>query len=519
MPAKKIRTTTSRHGSGQAKSATQRSAGRPPKIKPVGRVSKQKPRTTAKRPAKTKVKSQPIAEKKKIQSKTIAQPQIVVVTNQPLVTEEEVTAWQAARQEPSEQAMSEQLAEDSQTEFLTEQPGPLEQPSQPPIAEPFENLWPADNNYLPNEVDQRSGRLYRRLALFFIGLIAVVVMVMFYYSLLRVKIILYPADGQQANSQTIMLTDTVPVAEAAVPAKFLQTNTEYRQTFKATGQIQATATDGQLAGQVTLVNTTAKDQPLRATTRLLTADGVLYRLRNFVTVPANGQITAEAYADQSKPENAVIAATKFTIPGLWSGLQDKIYAVSNQDINYQSNSQPVVLATDLEQAISQAKQAAAEQAKGQLNQQANNETIIYWLDDSQWVASSDAQVGDKKAEFTITVKTSAGAAIISSDAIKELLNQGDDSSLEIDDQSLTYQLSAWQPEQHQAQLNVNYKANLSLSQADQLIDKQALVGLNRQQLETYLAGQPNLASYKVTWQPGFLKKVPGTDKIQLQLGR
>lgn len=494
MPVKKTKTTAAKAGSGSTKPVARRSAGRPPKARPA--------RPSVRR----STKAQPAAAKKVVRRQPPVQPKVVVVTNQPLITNEEMAVWQTVRQENDQ---PEQLADNA---ALSSNP-----PSQIPVDEPFINQWTTVNSYVPTESDQRFGRLYRRLALFFIGLITIVVMVMFYYSLIRVKITIYPKSDQPARQQTIVLTDTVPATDGAVPAKFLQINSEYRQTFRATGQSQTTGS-GKLVGQVTLVNTTAKDQPLRATTRLLTANGVLYRLRNFVTVPAGGQIIAEAYADQVKTENAVVAATKFTIPGLWSGLQDKIYAVANKNIDYQSDSQAIVLATDLEQAISQAKQAAAAQAKNQLDQQAGGEALVYWLDDSQWSISSDAQAGDQKAEFTITVKAAAGGAIVSAEAIKEVLNQADD-AIKINEQSLTYQLSAWQPQQHQAQLNVSYKVELVSDQADQLVDKRALVGLNRQQLDTYLSGQPNVASYKVIWQPGFLSKVPGTDKIQLQLGR
>ena len=50
-------------------------------------------------------------------------------------------------------------------------------------------------------------------------------------------------------------------------------------------------------GRVTLVNETGYDQPLVATTRLLTPDGILFRLKDRVLVPAGGEIKAEVYAD------------------------------------------------------------------------------------------------------------------------------------------------------------------------------------------------------------------------------
>lgn len=526
MTSKKLTTAVRRGAKSPQQTSAHRSAGRPPKVRPMAKAT----RSVAK-PA-TKVSAKPIIKKtvakpatkrqpvnKPVSKKRLAaQPKVVVVTNQPLIDEDEFTVWQSVRKEPTADR-----TDDNPVEEPIGQVSFQEQPETESVAVE----WPDESELASQAEEQRFGRLYRRLALCFIGLIAVVVMAMFYYSLLRVKIVLFPVDSQQAQNKTILLTDATPVAAGTLPAKFIQASTEYRQTFKATGQEQ-TAEGGRLTGQVTLINETGQDQPLKATTRLVTADGVMYRLRSFVTVPAGGKISAEAYADQLKPENAIPAQTRFTIPGLWAGLQEKIYAVADQQIDYQINSQPIVLTTDIEQAIAQAKQTAAEQVKNKLNQLAGDEgsiksgaeTVAYWIDDSNWSAITDVQAGDKKAEFTITVKATAGAALISSEAVKEIVS-ADDSSLafKIDDQSLTYQLVDWQPEQHQAALKATYSTKLSSSQADQLIDKSALVGLNRQQLATYLSGQSNLITYQVTWQPSFLKKVPGTDKIQLQIGK
>jgi hypothetical protein len=482
---------TTKKVTNQVKQPVRRSAGRPLKARPSAQLNK--------RPIRTTIQQRRPVSKTVRQPRSLAQPQVLVVTNQPLVSEEEFSAWQSVRQETTVERPEETISDNRSAELS-------------------QSKWVADDNYLSDETgDKHLNRLYRRLALFFVGLIAVVVMVMFYYSLIRVKIILYLANNQEAQSKMIVLTDTIPVATGMAPAKFLQAATEYQQTFPATGQIQSTGV-GRLTGQVTLINKTGKDQPLVATTRLLTAEGILYRLRNFVTVPAGGRVSAEAYADQLKPENAISAQTKFTIPGLWAGLQDKIYAVADQPINYQSDSKTIVLATDLEQAISQAKQVAADQVKNKLAQEVGTDMAIYWLDDSSWVISSNAQADEQKSEFTVTVKASAGAAVVSLETINELVLNNDDSGFKLDEQSLDYQLAVWQPEQHQAQLEVSYSASLAADQADQLVDKQALVGLNRQQLENYLSTQPNIISYKVTWQPGFLSKVPGTDKIQLSLG-
>lgn len=467
-------------------SGARRPAGRPPKVRPLGRPSK----SSIARNVPNKVKT-------KTHEVKVPKPKVVVVTNQPLVSEEEFSVWQAAREEePKNEEFSVVPNENEDINISSKPLEPLELP---------------DNH-------QPSTRLYRNLAIFFIILIGFVIMVMFYYSFIKVKIILYPSASTQQQNATIYLTDITPVSNGYLPAKFVEQSTEYRETFKATGERQL-PTAGKLVGQVRLINKTGKDQPLVATTRLLTSSGVLYRLKNFVTVPAGGDIKAEVYADEVKPENAIEANTRFTIPGLWSGLQDKIYAIAEEPIVFQSNIEPIILDSDLDQAIAQAKEGAAKQAKSLISQGFQDKAIAYWLDDTKWEVKSDGQVGEARSEFTVTVKATVGAAIFDLQAMIDLINNKLDNSLVIDESSIAYQLVDWQPQEHYAELNVSYTASIVATRADQLIDKRALVGLTHEELEDYLSKQPGLATYKIIWQPHFLKKVPGTDKIILQLAQ
>ena len=465
---------------------TRRSAGRPPKVRSLGRSSKSSPK-----------RSMPNKAKPKTRKSGSPKPKVMVVTNQSLVSEEEFSVWQAAREGESQNEEIQAVPEESENIDISSKP--LELPDS------------SDSHQLPN-------RLYRNLAIFFIILISFVIMVMFYYSLIKVKIILYPSASTQQQNATIYLTDITPVSSGYLPAKFIEQSTEYRETFKATGKQQLPG-EGKLTGQVKLVNKTGKDQPLVATTRLLTSSGVLYRLKNFVTVPAGGEIKAEVYADQVKSENAIEANTKFTIPGLWSGLQDKIYAIAEEPIIFQSNTEPIILDSDLEQAIAQAKEGATTQAKALIAQEAQDEAIAYWLDDSVWEVKSDGQAGDTKSEFTITVKATVGAAIFDLQAMMDLIKEQTGSQFTIDESTVVYQLSKWQTQEHYAELNVNYAVSIVATQAEELIDKRALIGLTREELEDYLSKQPGLLTYKIIWQPHLLKKVPGTDKIILQLAQ
>ncbi len=76
----------------------------------------------------------------------------------------------------------------------------------------------------------------------------------------------------------------------------------------------------QAQGTVRIVNSYSAGLTLIKSTRLLTADGKLYRLAQAVDVPAHGEVSASVYADQNGSIYA-IGPTTFTVPGLSSAMQ------------------------------------------------------------------------------------------------------------------------------------------------------------------------------------------------------
>lgn len=100
---------------------------------------------------------------------------------------------------------------------------------------------------------------------------------------------------------------------------------EHSYTYTA---YEATEEVGTARGTVTIINNYSAAQPLVATTRLLSEDGVLFRTDETVTVPAGGRVTVPVYADQAGASGN-IGPTKFEIVALWDGLKDNIYAESD----------------------------------------------------------------------------------------------------------------------------------------------------------------------------------------------
>ncbi len=160
------------------------------------------------------------------------------------------------------------------------------------------------------------------------------------------------SETEATTGQLILQMDINARTSDVVAANY-QEVPSYGTTFSY--QLEATETvDSVASGRVTLFNNTSADQPLITTTRLLSEDGVLFRLTNAVTVPAEGQIEAEVYADQAGASGN-IASTSFTIPGLPDSLQADIYATSSEAMSGGTEEVAIFSEEVYEQALAELK--------------------------------------------------------------------------------------------------------------------------------------------------------------------
>lgn len=159
-------------------------------------------------------------------------------------------------------------------------------------------------------------------------------------------------DSQTTTGQLTLQMDVNARTNDVVAANY-QEVPSYGTTFSY--QLEATETvDSVATGQVTLFNNTATDQPLVATTRLLSEEDVLFRLTDAVTVPSGGQVEAEVYADQ-EGATGNIAPSNFIIPGLPDSLQTDIYATSSEAMSGGTQEVAIFSEEVYEQALAELK--------------------------------------------------------------------------------------------------------------------------------------------------------------------
>lgn len=211
----------------------------------------------------------------------------------------------------------------------------------------------------PKEMHHLS--LYRRLAIGFVVVVAIVLGVVMYMSTVKATITVH-AKGETAKAEFLMDVVKTPTKESEVRGRILSKAVGKTQTFKVTAE-GAKEVEGVARGEVVIYNKTGNSQTLVKTTRLLTADGKLFRIDTTVNVPARGSVSVPAYADQSGKTGDIATAVSFTIPGLPESLRKDIYAESKTAFSGGLASVSVVTADEIDRSAASLKAGLEEEAK------------------------------------------------------------------------------------------------------------------------------------------------------------
>lgn len=172
-----------------------------------------------------------------------------------------------------------------------------------------------------------SVALYRKIAFSFLGVVGLLLLVVIYLSTVQAVIRVVPV-GDVVRAEFLVDVVQTPTRPSEVRGTVFSAQAQQTKTFTPDGDGK-TPVQGTATGKVIIINESNRTQPLVATTRLLSSDGVLFRLKDGVTVPANGQVIASVYADEAGPRGDLAAPATFRIPGLADARQEVIYAKSD----------------------------------------------------------------------------------------------------------------------------------------------------------------------------------------------
>ena len=356
---------------------------------------------------------------------------------------------------------------------------------------------------------------------------AILLCIVFYFSFSKLDIEIIPkgealndtlflrVSQDSNNDKTVSENNSDP--RTPISGEIKKVNSSLEQNYPASGEEFG---DEELSGQVVIINNSAKNQALVATTRILSPENKLFRIKNAVNVPAGGQVTVDIYADKPSQELA-IGPTSFTIPGLWVGLQDKIFARSDQEFTYARKVKKFIKQTDIENAIKDINDRLMNDAASSTDKNSN---WLYSVGDGAKI-TYDAKAGDMKESFNVKAQGDIiGISFSKEDAAKlvgaklKLLIPDDKELIEFKSENIVYTLDAYDPITNTATVKASFSGTMALKADATVINRDQLVNLTKAQIDNYLKDFPGIMSYKLSFFPSFIQRAPNlVDRINITI--
>jgi len=385
--------------------------------------------------------------------------------------------------------------------------------------------------------NKKSVGLYRRQAIFYLGATLVLLLAVAYLFFAKLTVLVSP-QGETINdsvsfdivgasaSSTTADTELASSTNKTIDGDLRVIEVSADKTYQTSSEeISGGDTTGEVTGTVTLINKYNKVQPLVAKTRLLSPDGKLFRLKEAVSIPAGGTVTANVYADKPSADMAIDTLTRFTIPGLWAGIQDRIYAENVGPLTYQTQVKRIIKQSDLDKAKKDINEVLDLKVKNDLAPTTTDKAIVYGDISDSLVTNFNSKIGEEKSDFTVTatkkvvvVTFSKSKAIELAKARLALLISDDKQLSNFNTDQIIYSLEDYDAATKTAEIKAYFTGLMSLKSDSSLIDRNKLVGLNKQQISEYLNTFPEIKDYQLEFSPSFIKTAPTLpDRINIKI--
>lgn len=373
-----------------------------------------------------------------------------------------------------------------------------------------------------------SAAIYKKIGFSFIALAVILVIAIVYFSFSEATIIITPAPEKISVEFLARIISEADLADyqgetPAVAGGVYEKTVRGRQTFEVTSDQEVEA---QAVGRVTIINNYGKAQSLVATTRLLTPDGLLFRLSKRVDAPAGGKVEVEVYADQPGKQGE-IGPTKFTVPGLWEGLQDKIYAESYEPMTGGLKKTAAVTQADFDRAVKELSDNLFGEALAAIKNDFGDDLEINPENTIREVGGQkfSAQIGDQTGEFTAEITLRVVAVMADRQALLLLAEDklkadapADKELGGIDPRSFRYSVERYDLDNKMAEVNVYLAGGVALREDSLLLDKDKLAGLTKEEAEQYFAGLAEIAKAEIKFSPFWVDKIPDLqDHIKINI--
>jgi hypothetical protein len=365
----------------------------------------------------------------------------------------------------------------------------------------------------PAHHNRLSVKVYKKIAIIFLGPVLILAGVVLAATISRATILISANQVPVSTSAKVNVAGTTATSDT-VMGKVFSATLDDTASVKPKGN--GVTKDQPATGTVTLVNKRAATQTLIATTRLLSAGGILFRIKNRVNVPAGGELKNVAvYAD--KPgASGDIDATTFIIPGLPAALQKSVYATSDAPMSGGTITVIGVSNDDINGAISDLNTKLTAKALATFAdaiRQSGYDGIVSKTDEVSRQVS--AKVGDTVDSFTVEYKVTVTAVAFDrakfNNVASGIIDQAVPSDLDLKSSNVETVVPVIQNADASAgtaTLVANLAGTATLSGNNSILNKDRLTGLTADEVVNYLKSYSAVSDAKVSLWPFWVRKTP-----------
>lgn len=360
-------------------------------------------------------------------------------------------------------------------------------------------------------------RFYRTIAISFLVLtLALLGIIIFFTSKSATVVIVAKNDNKNISLDVNVGSDASSLSVAGIVTT---TVFAWSEKYFPTGNMTA---EGVASGKVTIYNESNIPQPLVKTTRLLTATGVLFRLSDRVLVPANGQVMANVYADQSGATGD-IGPSSFTIPGLSTDKQKLIYAKSTVAMTGGVRTIGILTETDLKTAEKDYTDKVTKAVGDALQNSpynAYNAKLVSVVDKN---VKADHKTGDEVSEFNLTGTSSVVVVYYNKENLQALMEKAVKDKIDVTSERILsaskdpqVTLVSYDLSKNSAKMVVYQDILVTLDANADRLAAGNLFGKNKEDIERYILSLPHVVGVDVQFSPSWMGSAPSvSDKIKV----
>ena len=291
----------------------------------------------------------------------------------------------------------------------------------------------------------------------------------------------------------------------------------WSETYKPVG---TKTVEGTSKGSVTIFNTTAAPITLIPKTRFVTEKGILFRLKNRVTIPAKGSLSSEVYADQNGAASD-ISPSNFTLPGLPAETQKLIYAESTEPMTGGSSAVGVLTSEDVSTAEVNYKEKVKEAFLK--NKDAAPQGFAAYVSVVESVVQPSQQVGTEAKEFALSGTSTLVVIYYNPEHMQNAIQTEISKQINSDNEKLlplekepTISLSSYDLSSGSAVFSVSQDVLATIDETAEKLQPNKFLGMKREEIEEYVKALPHVAGVEIKLSPLWAHSAPeSSDKIKV----